>query len=952
MDQRAEREFAHPPTFGSGQGFGFCDVRAEHTVRNVSLSGNRPPTPELTGSARDAVHYRGGHLQIIAAAGSGKTEVVSQRVVDLLAEGLPVESIVAFTFTERAAEELSSRITHRVEDRLGRTSLDRLAGLFVGTIHSFCFRLLQQRVPRYETYDVLDDNQLTAFLSREANRLEIRQLDDRNRLFASIAAFLKSVDVVENELLDPADMPDPFGSVLRAYYETLDRYRLLTYGQQVVRAVRELESPGLAAEIHARLRHLIVDEYQDVNPAQERLIELLTGPQADLCVVGDDQQAIYQWRGSDVSNIVRFPDRYPSVAQFQITINRRSRPQIIVVANRFAGTIPERIDKIMAPYRPPSGGPGPEVVLWSTSTEVEEAGWIASLLLDLADSGVRFRDIAVLVRSRAAYPRLLEQFTTFGIPVQPGGRSGLFDQPEAILLGHTFAWLVDFEWRDTYGPGRKITDEALLGEYQQVFRLSDSARNRLTRFLGQWKTAVPGTGRPANLMAEFYDLLDELNVRSWDHSDPLTVNRLGTLARFSSLLVDYESVRRRARPDPDASGEQLGGQDRGQWYYGNLALHIINYAQGAYEGFDGEADFVLNAVDLITVHRAKGLEWPAVFVPSVTASRFPNTRAGRPQAWLVPRDRFNAARYEGGDGDERRLFYVALTRARDWLSVSRHDRVTSRATAASRYYRELADLEVKPENIVPAAVEARDESDGDPISITYSDLATFIDCGMAFRLRNLIGFQPRLAPELGYGKAVHHVMRAVAEATKASGHVPTEAEIDELLDSSFFLPSAPKPAHQLLKAAARRLVTTYTREYEADLYRVWETERPFELHLDGVTVTGRADVILDQEEGVPTALAIIDYKTATHGDTSDHALQLQVYVDAGRREGLDVRAAYVHDLKAAARDAVPVDPATITQAETAVSEAAVRIRARDYRPNPGLRCRGCEVRTICGSAQR
>jgi DNA helicase-2/ATP-dependent DNA helicase PcrA len=179
--------------------------------------------------------------------------------------------------------------------------------------------------------------------------------------------------VVENELLDPVTMPDPFGPTLCTYYETLDHYRLLTYGQQVVRAVRELERPGLAAEIHSRLRHLIVDEYQDVNPAQ-RLIELLTGPQVELCVVGDDQQAIYQWRGSDVSNIVTFPDRYPSVATFAITVNRRSRPQVIEVANHFAGTIPERIEKTMAPHRPSGDGPGPEVVAWSAPTETDEAG--------------------------------------------------------------------------------------------------------------------------------------------------------------------------------------------------------------------------------------------------------------------------------------------------------------------------------------------------------------------------------------------------------------------------------------------------------------------------------------------------------------------------------------------------------------------------------------------------
>jgi len=281
-------------------------------------------------------------------------------------------------------------------------------------------------------------------------------------------------------------------------------------------------------------------------------------------------------------------------------------------------------------------------------------------------------------------------------------------------------------------PLRSRPEDHRLGLVRRVsagFELPDSNRNRVVKFLREWKAVVPRTNRRANLMAEFYELLDELAVRSWDLSDPLKVNRLGTLARFLSLLVDCESVRLRARPHPDAPGEQLGGQDRGLWYYGNLALHIINYAQGAYEAFDGEADFVLNAVDLTTVHRAKGLEWPAVFVPSVTANRFPTTRAGEIQQWLVPRDKFNAARYEGGDGDERRLFYVALTRGRDWLSVSRHERVNKRAVAASPYYRELAHLEVQPENIVLPDIEAGSDDAGDPISITYSELAAFIECG-------------------------------------------------------------------------------------------------------------------------------------------------------------------------------------------------------------------------------
>lgn len=237
------------------------------------------------------------------------------------------------------------------------------------------------------------------------------------------------------------------------------------------------------------------------------------------------------------------------------------------------------------------------------------------------------------------------------------------------------------------------------------------------------------------------------------------------------------------------------------------------------------------------------------------------------------------------------------------------------------------------------------------LELTFSEIASFLDCAMAFRLRNLFGFQPRLAPELGYGKAVHHVLRMVAEQTKATGDVPSAAELDRLLDSNFFLPAANKPAHRQLKEAARRLVTSYAEDHPDDLRRVWETERPFELHLDGITVSGRADVILDKEGGVPTALAIVDYKTSTSVD-ADHALQIQVYADAGLREGLDMRGAYVHDLKAGDRSEVDITPGAISGAETVVLEAAKRLRARDYAPDPGKKCRTCEVRTVCGSAAR
>ncbi len=222
-------------------------------------------TPTLVGQAAQAVSHRGGHIQIIASAGSGKTEVVAQRVASLVAEGVNPATIVAFTFTKRAALELKERVRQRVGTIAGGDAVDRLGGLFVGTIHAYCFRLLQTYVPAYENYDPLDENQMAGFLQREANRLGIKDLDPSSGLFKNMQLFASNAEVVENELIDIASLPEPFRTVLQDYYATLERYRLLSYGLQIVRAIDALSVPG----IHERVR-------ANVN-ASATSLELVTG---------------------------------------------------------------------------------------------------------------------------------------------------------------------------------------------------------------------------------------------------------------------------------------------------------------------------------------------------------------------------------------------------------------------------------------------------------------------------------------------------------------------------------------------------------------------------------------------------------------------------------------------------------------------------------------------------
>jgi len=903
------------------------------------------PTPKLEGDAAAAASYRGGHLQIIASAGSGKTEVVAQRVASLLHEEVPPDGIVAFTFTERAARSLKTRIEKRVAAQMGSEVLDRLNGMFVGTIHSYCFRVLQLYVPKYETFDVLDDNRLTAFLSRRAKALGVEQLEGNH--FGSIAAFMASLQVIENEPLRTEDLEDPFREVYERYLTDLEDHRFLTYGQIVLRCVRELQNQRVLGSVRKHLLHLIVDEYQDVNPAQEDLIARLATTPVHLCVVGDDDQSIYQWRGADVQNIVGFDQRYTDVRSFRIERNRRSRPSIILAANLVGERIEGRLPKTMVEHRLASDQP--EVLCWSAETEDEEAAIIARAVKSAHDDhGHRYKDIAILCRGRVSFPAILEALKFQAVPVQPGGRTHLFNQDDADLFGRTICWLVDHNWRKgQYGwSDEQVSLPDLLGRYRMLYELTPDDEKALSARLIEWKSGVADEAHRANLVGEYYLILSAVRVENWDLSDHLRVNRLGTIARCTQVLADYESVRRRSRPDHATPGQMVGGIDRGKWHYAWLAIYIQNWAKGSFEDFEGEEDVALDAVDVTTIHQAKGLEWPLVFVPSLTASRFPTKRMGQPRKWHIPGHLFHAPRYEGSLNDERRLFYVAMTRARDRLSLSTFERIKNRQTP-SPFLDEVGLLVQDVIGDLPdPPVPDRATEEQELLEATFSDLATYKECGLAYRLRRQIGFQPPLAPELGYGRAVHHVLRRLADHVRHYHRKPTPKELDRLFDDEFYLPAANKPAYAEMRKRARDLVDRYVDEWESDLHRTWEVERPFELHLGNATVSGRADVILDEADGGPPRLTIVDYKTAADTHES-HDFQLQVYTDAGRREGLDVDRAFVHDLREGKRFAVPVDAPHVHTAEDLVREVVNGMRHRSYVAKPGKVCSRCDVKAIC-----
>lgn len=288
----------------------------------------------LTEAQTEAVNHSSGHLQLIACAGSGKTEVISRRIANLIVgHGIAPASVIAFTFTEKAAAELKDRITRRVREAAACGEVSGLAEMFVGTIHGFCLDLLQTEVPQFLKYNVLDEVQQHLFIDRYSNRAGLtssqnlrgtqlrRYIDTRN--YVKALSLLREAELDEDEL-DGCSVVDG----LDDYKALLHEKRYLDFTGIMEEAAKALqEVPEVIAHIESRVKHVIVDEYQDLNPLQEQIVDRLRQLGADLCVVGDDDQTIYQWRGSDIRNIITFTERYAPVKQIKIQENFRSSEQ-------------------------------------------------------------------------------------------------------------------------------------------------------------------------------------------------------------------------------------------------------------------------------------------------------------------------------------------------------------------------------------------------------------------------------------------------------------------------------------------------------------------------------------------------------------------------------------------------------------------------------------------------
>lgn len=919
---------------------------------------------DLTAAQRKAIRYSGRNLQLIACAGSGKTEVVARRIAHLLARRrspLAPSNIVAFAFTNKAAAELKERVLLRTEEALGQRPRG-FAEMYVGTIHGFCQDLVKAEVPKYLKFDPLDAVRQRLYVDRKSratgltmssaqNGRKLRRYVDTERYIAATGALRE--DVTSRRHLKNCSVAQVG---LPAYKQTLDQDGYFDFSAMLEAAVHELDTnSALQEELTARIKYVVVDEYQDVNPIQERLIRHLHDLGAGLCVVGDDDQTIYQWRGSAVKNILTFAERYPDVKQVRLENNFRSTRGIIETANAFIDRLDGRLPKSMDFGGSQKHQKG-DIVALSFPSPTEEASYIVRTIQHLrglkhatstGHRGLAWSDMAILLRSvKNNGAPIASALTKANIPFVVGGIANLFDAAEAAVARGTFHYISDATiQRSGQSPLRPPKRSKLLAMWQlaNLGAHVDDLNAALTYSKGI-RDALRDQSREnfPSIQEVYLKILELAKIREEAVPDGRGEAVFFNLGRFSSVVTDWESIH-----FSDQSSTAFEDFTKFLHYRGDET-----YGDGTQE----RTYSVPDAVQIMTVHQAKGREWPVVFVPALLRNRFPARRTPN-QIWqLLPRDAFgDGARYDGSDDDERRLFYVAMTRSQKILHMT---------YAPVQANRQLKKRSVFWEEVIESKWVKRREQDYSvrshiapsprgsvaDVEFSFSDLKYLFDCPYQFKLRVLYGFNAPIRRALGYGKSLHDALAEVHyRATR--GDFVGESEVSELVERHLRTPYAFGDLRDTLKRAAHRDIRNYIRDNEETFDQIEFAEKAVEVYLEGgVSVKGRIDLVrqLDTDE-----IKIVDLKSSERSqdeEVSEH--QLHTYA-LGYEELTGKAADYVeiYELRERRPQKRPVDDEFIEDVKARTTAAADALREMRLDPTPSpTRCRNCDFSRLCSAS--
>lgn len=603
---------------------------------------------DLTPAQREAVTHVDGPLLILAGAGSGKTRVITRRVGYLLERGIPGRNILALTFTNKAAGEMRERIQAIRPD----------AGVWVGTFHGLCARLLRsyaQLVGLDRSFTIYDQSDRMKAVKQVMDQLELDGLSVAPERIESVISRAKN-DLMSPEMMRARgrDHLDTIAAQVYAGYQkrlrdcsAVDFDDLLVHMAHILR-----DNPGVRRELDERYRYILVDEYQDTNLAQYAIVRALSTDIPNLCVTGDPDQSIYGWRGANLNNILEFEHDYPNCRVVKLEQNYRSTKNILLAADHLIRFNKKRKSKSLLTANP-SGDP---VELTTFATEIDEAQGVASAITSLVRDGHRaFKDIAIFCRVTALTRAVEAGLRAASIPYQVVGGVSFYERQE---IKDVLAYLnLLANPRDDIAFGRVVNVPPRgLGKTTLDHLARRAAALGIPLLaMAREASAVPGIKeRAARGLRDFAMLIDEL-VQLRDRSAGEVVRHLLNVSGYRNYLADDKQ----GGEDRQANVDELVSAARAfdDEHPGATIVEFLEEVSlaSAVDRWNDEA----GAVTLMTLHAAKGLEFPVVFIIGLEQGILPHARAKESPSELE---------------EERRLLFVGITRAERELHLS-HCRV-------------------------------------------------------------------------------------------------------------------------------------------------------------------------------------------------------------------------------------------------------------------------------------
>ena len=969
----------------------------------------------LNDAQKQAVSHGPGPLMIVAGAGTGKTTVITRRIAWLIDQGLAKpEEILALTFTEKAAGEMEERVDLLLP--YGYVDLQ------ISTFHAFCERLLHEygaEIGLSPNFIVVTELDAWLLARQELDQFELdyfKPLGNPTKYLRSLLQhfsrakdaavfpehyldFAQSIQLDTDNIQSSDDVQtegkrvSELAEAYNTYQQILLSHDRLDFGDLILYTLKLLRERSVVAEkVRSKFKFILVDEFQDTNHAQYELVRLLCEPRRNITVVGDDDQAIYKFRGASIENILRFQSDYPDTTRVVLTHNYRSAQSILDHAYEFIQmNNPRRLEaehglskKLI------SNKPGQGIIEHlHTSTSDEEIRTVIRKIFELKNKNpdLNWSDFAVLVRSNDAGTNFAHSFEKQHIPFQFYALSGLYNKP--VIINVMALLRVIDQPHDSPSMYRVLTSPFVNVSHAciaELNRLADRKGKSLFEIM-QTSKAVPSFEKDDlqkldRLIGHLIDLSELAKTKSATEVFLLAI-------RQSTYLEQINTQSEQKKRESFGFLQQILGRVKSFEHRSPQASLHHFLEEFRHERDAGEEGSLASDVEtgpdvvrILTIHAAKGLEFRYVFVVNLVDRKFPTQR----RADAIPLPDGLVQKNEPVDEalfhleEERRLFYVAMTRAKEGLFfTSADDYGGARTRKLSRFLNELGYE--KPTQSLPVVWNVLDEDQDEteevtetsiryviPKQFSFTQLAAFNTCPLQYKFAHILRVPAMGKWSFSFGKTMHNTLHSYFTAwMERSGkkqktlfespsdqadsiHLPVSTEeLLELYASCWQDDWYPDDqVREQYRQKGREQLIRYVKSFESSMPRPLALEQGYTYKIGDVVLKGRIDRIDTFEDGVE----IIDYKTGTPKQLS-------------KLETSDKEQLWLYQL--AARDVLQLNPKKLTfvyledqsrvsflgkddeliKLQDQVVDRVQRIRASNFGPTPGFHCKFCDFADIC-----